>query len=773
MWGHRSTDRRKKVVAVNCTAAMDIVFIIDYTDSMSGDINMVKNSIASLLQTIEIESNNDYRLSLILFDEYSSTYINKPAYTSLPADQRIVQGNVYITVLNKLSQNNYAETIEKLNILTTTEFPLGNGRGLPEPSDYAVRRVLFDNIAGTFRDGVNKAIIIFTDNGPSGLDDYYTVQEDFIEMMNLSKLSRDNGVTISINDIHGIDSQSYNNVFKTTSLITKGVYSTGSNIQIIKDMISNMCSNVASQKPVVSTTSVTNITSAGWTVSGNVTSQGSSPVTERGFLYSINSTNIVEGAPGVIKIINGSGTGIYTSNVSQTIPNGQTYYVRSFAKSLAGISYGDKLRASTTPATAPTVELNSVNLSGNILFASGTISTDGGSTLTERGFIYSTSNNNLTIGQVGVTKVIVPGLFANYNTQQTVSGTNFFVRSYAINSIGTSYSGILSTTPSTHFWVILNTSDIMTENLVNDCGGLLTLVGTRQTMDFTAYYYDNPQATIPKTLTSSDITLKEQQFGDYAYEYTYLLNVSGTTTIIADDFEISYNVADDYCSEGMSYYPGYYNKTLNIIPSSEYSVIDEGLGMVQGFARQSQTSTSITVSWSSVPAGCNKVKIYGNNNVVLAEVLLTGSNPNGPGSYTITGLTPDITQLAIAGVTSNNYHTKATEPINLLQQGNSGSLYVEFSKSGGCGTQTTYINGTLVNTLLSSGTFDGTLNTGETFYVRITVTGKRCVGTTYNLKITSSTRGVLYNASPSGTQQSPQFTRQAGEDFTVYVTPQI
>lgn len=553
MWGHRSTDRRKKVVAVNCTAAMDIVFLIDFTSSMSSTINTVKNSIASLLQTIEIESNNDYRLSLILFDEKSTNYINAPAYTSLPADQRIVQGDVLITVLNKLSQNNYAETIDKLNILTTSEFPLGSGGGAAEPSDYAVKKVLYDNIAGTFRTDVNKAIIIFTDNGPSGLNDSYTIQEDFNEMMNLSKLARDNGVTISINDIFGQDSQTYNYVFRISSLITKGVYTTGNGIQIIKDMITNMCSNVAAQKPVVSTTSVTNITSAGWTVSGNVTSQGTSTVTERGFLYSSNSTNILEGAPGVTKIVNGSGTGTYTSNISQTISNGQTYYVRSYAKSSVGISYGDKLRASTTPATVPTVVLNSVNLSGNTLLANGTINTDGGSTLTERGFIYSTSSSNLTIGQSGVTKVIVPGLFSNYSTQQTVSGTDYYVRAYAINSIGTSYSSILSTTT----------------------------------------------------------------------------------------------------------------------PSS-------------------------------------------------------------------------------------------------------GTLYVEFSKNGGCGSETTYINGTLVNTLLSSGEFTGTLNTGDKFYVRILITGSGCVGTLYDIIIISSTRGGLYNGtSINGTLESPEFTREPGEDFTVYVIPNI
>lgn len=224
----------------------------------------------------------------------------------------------------------------------------------------------------------------------------------------------------------------------------------------------------------------------------------------------------------------------------------------------------------------------------------------------------------------------------------------------------------VSVSTSTHFWVMLITSNITTENLVTDCGGLISLVGTRQTADFTAYYYNNPQATIPKTLTSFDITLKEKQVGSYAYEYTYPMNVSGTTTLVADDFEISYNAIEDYCSEGMAYPPGYYDRRLSIVPSSEYTVIDENLGMVQGFTEQSKTNNSITVSWSSVPAGCNKVKIYGNNNVVIAEVLLTGTNPNGPRTYTITGLTSGTTyNLAIAGVTSNNYHTKATNTITI------------------------------------------------------------------------------------------------------------
>lgn len=584
MWGHRATDRKKQVIATNCVAAMDIVFLIDYTGSMSSSINMVKQSIASLLETIEIESNNDYRLSLILFDEsseYPSSYISKPAYTSLPADQRIVQGNVYITVLNKLSQNNYAETINKLNVLTTEDFPLGTGGGSPEPSDFALKKVLYDNIAGTFRQGVNKSIIIFTDEGPSGLNDTYTIGEDFSEMMNLAKISRDNGITVSTNYMWGTDDY-YNNVYTITAKITKGVFASGSSsIQVLKDLISNMCDNVSAQKPVVSTTSVSNISSSGWTVAGNVTSAGTQPVTERGFLYSTSSTDVLENAPGVTKIVNGSGTGAYTSNISQSVGSGQTFYVRAYAKSAAGISYGDKLRVSTTPATAPSVNINSVNVISGKLSASGTINSDGGSTLTERGFIYSTSNSNLTIGQPGVTKVIVPGLFSNYSMETPVTGTDYYVRAYAINSVGTSYSNIMTTVISTHFYVKLVYNNTQNQTLVTMCSNGLpeTIQGTSVTADVYLYFYSDSAGTIPVNITSNTPvgvkTLYEDTLNNTSSEYVTNHVAEGTNMMIYAEAVLDYEAYEappgyEACTVAV---PGNYQYTYSIEPGNGYTVI--------------------------------------------------------------------------------------------------------------------------------------------------------------------------------------------------------
>lgn len=101
--------------------------------------------------------------------------------------------------------------------------------------------------------------------------------------------------------------------------------------------------------------------------------------------------------------------------------------------------YGYDHDAST--ATAPTVTTgicgwDSTNLDIDAL---GSVSSDGGSTITERGFCYAVTNppttSNTTVTVSGTT-----GLYsANLPAAQFTSSYNMYVRAYAINSIGTSY----------------------------------------------------------------------------------------------------------------------------------------------------------------------------------------------------------------------------------------------------------------------------------------------------------------------------------------------
>ena len=196
-----------------CQRGMDVVFAIDYTGSMGGSINDIKASVISITDKIIAKSNNNYRLGLVIFDEDTSppAYINKTAYTGLPASQKYTNTtNQYITALEKMSVNNRLAFINKLNLLNTVLFPLGSGMGSAEPSDMAVELVATNNIpgygylAGVF--GVCdssssssssssstisspcqepvKLIILITDNPPSGNDDRYTL-DDIIFVNNL------------------------------------------------------------------------------------------------------------------------------------------------------------------------------------------------------------------------------------------------------------------------------------------------------------------------------------------------------------------------------------------------------------------------------------------------------------------------------------------------------------------------------------------------------------------------------------------------------------
>jgi hypothetical protein len=165
---------------ITCADGMDVVFLVDYTGTMSGAINAVKTSIASIVSTITAESANNYRLGLVLFDEYSSgttsTYSSETAYTSLPSSQKYVNTGLggkyqWITAMEVFSQNNESTFTTQLNLINTLDLPLGFGENFPEPSDMGVDRIVNYDLVGAFRNNVSKLIILITDATPSGDDD--------------------------------------------------------------------------------------------------------------------------------------------------------------------------------------------------------------------------------------------------------------------------------------------------------------------------------------------------------------------------------------------------------------------------------------------------------------------------------------------------------------------------------------------------------------------------------------------------------------------------
>ena len=188
------------------------------------------------------------------------------------------------------------------------------------------------------------------------------------------------------------------------------------------------------EMPTVITSQVTNISQNSAMGGGNVTSDGGATVTSRGICWSTNhnptlSDNHASG---------GAGTGIYTVNMTGLTAN-TTYYVRAFATNNAGTAYGEEVNF-TTPQnlSAPSVNTsNVINVTETTATGGGNVTSDGGAAVTERGICWSI-NHNPTTDDYHASSGTGTGSFTVEMTNLNPN-TTYYVRAYAINSVGTSY----------------------------------------------------------------------------------------------------------------------------------------------------------------------------------------------------------------------------------------------------------------------------------------------------------------------------------------------
>jgi len=191
--------------------------------------------------------------------------------------------------------------------------------------------------------------------------------------------------------------------------------------------------------PTLTTASLTGITSSTATSGGTITSDGGAQITARGVCWSTTPNPTTAGT----KTINGSGTGSFASNLISLNPF-TTYYVRAYATNSAGTAYGNELIFNTL-ATAPTVTTTAASsISQSTAISGGNVISDGGAAITARGVCWSTTANPSVSGNktnegpgAGSFMSSISGLLPN---------TLYYIRAYAVNSIGTSYGSQLSFT---------------------------------------------------------------------------------------------------------------------------------------------------------------------------------------------------------------------------------------------------------------------------------------------------------------------------------------
>lgn len=259
--------------------------------------------------------------------------------------------------------------------------------------------------------------------------------------------------------------------------------------------------------PIVSAITATTTSAAHeLQVSASVVDEGTSSVTERGFVYSLDMREPTIENPKVVA----QGNNESFSATLKNLPSDQTVYIRAYAKSSDGIGYGDVMaytesdniqQPKVSSISAYTTEVE------NTLYVTASITKEGTYSVIERGFVYSTDTQ-------------APTAESNRKVQATDTNQSFtvaitdllqnqtnYIRAYVRTSVGYTYGDSFSYNASDFPTLITQaatnimpySADIRAEldaknSQINECGFLWS--GTNSAPSF-----DDNKLTLSKGAT--------------------------------------------------------------------------------------------------------------------------------------------------------------------------------------------------------------------------------------------------------------------------------
>ena len=225
-------------------------------------------------------------------------------------------------------------------------------------------------------------------------------------------------------------------------------------------------------KPNITTNPISNITKVSATSGGTIVSDGGLAITAKGVCWSTSSNPTLSNS----KTSDGTGIGNFTSQLTG-LQDGTTYFVRTYATNSKGTSYGNEVSFTTVANTQPILATNAItSITGTSATSGGTITTDGGLSITAKGVCWSTTSNP-TIADSKTSDGIGSGNFTS-QLSGLQDGATYYIRAYATNTKGTSYGNEIS-------FISIDEIPVLTTNIVTNigrdiatCGGTITRIGS-------------------------------------------------------------------------------------------------------------------------------------------------------------------------------------------------------------------------------------------------------------------------------------------------------
>ena len=304
-----------------------------------------------------------------------------------------------------------------------------------------------------------------------------------------------------------------------------------------KKLALETCVTVCSTSPSISSIITTGvITASTASFSGNILSDGGSPVLAKGIIWSTSPNPTIALST---KTNDGPGVGPFTSNITG-LNAGTTYYVRFYVSNSSGSTYGTEINFTTGTGSVATVgsTVSTGSITATSATSGGNISSDGGYPGTVRGVVWATSTNPTVPSAFSTSDGTGTGAFTSNITGLSAT-TLYYVRSYATNPAGTTYGSEISFTtlvgssPSisstSAIGSITTTSASSGGNISSDGGYAITARGV--------VWATSPSPTVPSASSTTNGTgtgsftsnITGLSVGTLYYVRSYATNSAGTS----------------------------------------------------------------------------------------------------------------------------------------------------------------------------------------------------------------------------------------------------